>query len=165
MTVVNYGKPGTIPQAYPISSLFSAIIQALVQVCQAHISKLHIFPDRITKLTYAYRLYKFSERMIIPVIFSAATIFNFVGTLIFAVASVDKITIQQTMAYRQYWSWLIYTVYAATAVLDVAIAGSIAYYLSRGRKGVMHPCVHHNDPHFCMVPTVIFFMKNCTYGG
>ncbi|KAF8656417.1 hypothetical protein AX16_002561 [Volvariella volvacea WC 439] len=106
------------PQTIPLSAALSALMQSIVQA------------------VFTYRLYRFSRAIVIAGICWVLTIYELVGTFIYALNFPSK-SVSDQGAYQVTYGWLVLSVLACAAVVDAVIAISIAVALHSGRSAAM----------------------------
>jgi len=122
MTITHYGAPPnliSIPHGFASAAAFGAIIHPLVQA------------------TFTYRIYQLSQNVYISVLCWSISVYILVCTLVFVGTSVtfaSPLTIELMNKYEDKWGWLIFSLFTASAFVDVMIAGSCCYFLQVNRS-------------------------------
>jgi len=122
MTITDYGLPPNLvalPNSFPVAVGFGAIVHPLVQG------------------TFIVRIYQFSKQLSLVGLCSVLAAFNVVSSFVFmcTILSFSHVLTMEVMEkYEEEWSWLIHSIFASTAVLDVMIAASLCYFLVKQRS-------------------------------
>ncbi|TFK59401.1 hypothetical protein BDN72DRAFT_966081 [Pluteus cervinus] len=111
-------KPFAMPITFPVGLCFTSLLQFLVQ------------------LTYAYRMYKFSQNWIVPIFVFIGVAYNIVGSGAFA-RGFPLTSFDDQQKYEKSIFWLVNSMFINTAVNDVVITVSMCYYLRKGRDDVL----------------------------
>ncbi|TFK98709.1 hypothetical protein BDV98DRAFT_202807 [Pterulicium gracile] len=115
LVVTNYGNPAALhqpPLSLSISILFSGFIGPMTQA---------FFANRIRLI---------SHQLIVPVICWVLSFLRFVGSVLAASQAVQMSNIE---VYQREWKWLLTTILAVGAAVDIIIACTLSYFLMRQR--------------------------------
>lgn len=81
-------------------------------------------------------MYKYSGSLYIPIFCWIISAYDFAAGIVFSV-TVPEVPFGLQIQYLNEWSWLIYSLFASTAFVDVVIAATISFYLWKNRSRSM----------------------------
>ncbi|KAF8888519.1 hypothetical protein BD779DRAFT_1672200 [Infundibulicybe gibba] len=120
-TITNHGVPIDsikYPLALPAGSALGAVIHCSVQG------------------VYIYRMFRFGHGWSVALLCSVLTAYEFGVGMAFSVIEARYNWEAALGRFEDAWAFLVYSFFGAAAVVDVAIAVSVTYYLRRGRNQV-----------------------------
>ncbi|PPQ66059.1 hypothetical protein CVT24_000241 [Panaeolus cyanescens] len=113
ITVTQYGRPQLLvvpPLSLDAAILFSGFIGPIEQGW------------------FAYRVYRFSQRLFIPICCTILAFTRWLGSMALSIVAFHRLTIEDYMAH---WSWLLTSILVVGACADVILAGSLCFYLNQ----------------------------------
>ncbi|KAJ7125279.1 hypothetical protein C8R44DRAFT_875096 [Mycena epipterygia] len=118
-TISYYGQPEGLVRA-PDSLTAGIIFSGLVSHC--------------VQSFFSHRIYRLSNSWYIPCLCWGLSFIRLVFTI---VASVEGLLMVTLADYEQQWGWLLTTVWALGAVIDLGIAGTLVYLFYKQRSSVL----------------------------
>ncbi|KAJ7125285.1 hypothetical protein C8R44DRAFT_542665, partial [Mycena epipterygia] len=118
-TISYYGQPERLvraPDSLSVGITFSGLVAPCVQSF------------------FSYRIYRLSNSWYIPCLCWFMSFIRLVAT---TVASVEGIRMVTLVDYQQQWGWLLTTIWALGAAIDVGIAGTLVYLFYKQRSSVL----------------------------
>jgi hypothetical protein len=137
MSVVQFGHPEAFvrsPDSLNATIVFSGVIGPLVQVRASNIIVLFNEPSvtKIFQVFFADRVRIVSGKKHIAIVCWFLSSLRFIGSIFAAVKGFQMVTLAQ---YEAEWKWLLTTVLAVGAAVDVTVAVSLCYYLNQQKTG------------------------------
>jgi len=115
ITVSEYGKFWLLeipPQSLNVAILFSGFVGPIEQGW------------------FALRIYKFSNKMLLPLFCLFLAVVRFIGSITLSVIAFHRLPL---MEYTLHWTWLLTSILVIGAATDVILATSLCYHLSKWR--------------------------------
>lgn len=132
ITVSQYGKFWLLnipPQSLNVAILFSGFIGPIEQVGFDESSQ-QIYLEYCIQGWFALRIYKFSNKIILPLFCIFLAAIRFIGSIALSIVAFHRLTLAE---YTLHWTWLLTSILVIGAATDVILATSLCYYLSRWR--------------------------------
>lgn len=87
----------------------------------------------LEKMFFTFRLYKLSQRWVLPAFCVILVMLRLVFQIIFTVAGFHMVNMK---TYEQQWNWILTATFLLFIACDLTINTALSYYLYRRRKVV-----------------------------
>ncbi|KAJ3731600.1 hypothetical protein DFJ43DRAFT_1039888 [Lentinula guzmanii] len=124
-TVTHYGDPSSL-QVLP-ASIGAAVV-------------LHGLTIMIVQGYFTYRIWRFTEKLYIPV-FSCFLMFCQLLAVMTLASQLITIATKSLAKFMAKWEWLMFTVLVLRAIADITVSGSLVFHLLNGRRGALKSTV------------------------